>query len=84
VHDAPVGSCLSNSRWGSIRRSCRPRWRLCAESWHPVGFYSWFACGGQIALRGVGVSLSSTPLLADASLPSSTTFVAVYAFLVPP
>ena len=34
---------------------------------------------GKTVPRGVGVSLSGAPLLAEASLPSSKTFVAVYA-----
>jgi hypothetical protein len=39
---------------------------------------------GNIVPHGVGVSLSGTPLLAEASLPSSTSFAAEYVFLVPP
>jgi hypothetical protein len=39
---------------------------------------------GKFVPRGAGVLLSGTPLLAEASLPSSTIFATVYALLVPP
>ena len=72
VRDAPASSSLSDSRWVRyVEASARVKdWR--AGSLRPVSFYSWFACGGKKVPRGAGISLSSTPLLAEASLPSST------------
>jgi hypothetical protein len=53
-----------------------------------VGIRSTFIHGShaakKIVPRGAGVSLSGLALLAEATLPSPTTFATVYAFLVPP